>query len=102
MALQQAAFSLLMMERRSAPAVAALIRSAFACQFVLTDPLPSALRVTEEEIAAHLRVGGGAVAEAGGGMVGSALWSERDGGLYLGRLAVAPGMRIPAMPNRRS
>jgi predicted N-acetyltransferase YhbS len=110
MALQQAAFSLLMMERRNAPAVAALIRSAFACQFVLTDPLPSALRVTEEEIAAHLRVGGGAmaeagggaVAEAGGGMVGSALWSERDGGLYLGRLAVAPGMRIPAMPNRRS
>ena len=91
MALQQAAFSLRMMERRDAPTVATLIRSAFACQFVVTDPPPSALRVTEEEIAAHLRAGGGAVAEAGGGMVGSGLWSEQDGGLYLGRLAVAPG-----------
>ena len=44
-------------------------------------------------MAAHLRVGCGAVAEAGGGMVGSALWNEQDGGLYLGRLAVAPAWR---------
>ena len=93
MALRQAAFSLRMMERGDAPTVAALIRSAFACQFVVTEPLPSALRVTEKEIAAHLRVGSGAVAEAGCGMVGSALWSEQDGGLYLGRLAVAPAWR---------
>jgi len=93
MALQQAAFSLRMMERRDARTVAALIRSAFASQFVVTDPPPSALRVTEEEIAAHLRVGGGAVAEAGGGMVGSALWNEQDDGLYLGRLSVEPAWR---------
>ena len=76
MALQQAAVSLRAMEERDAPTVAALIRSAFACQFVVTDPPPSALRVTEDDVATHLQVGGGAVAERGGRMVGSALWNE--------------------------
>jgi predicted N-acetyltransferase YhbS len=93
MALPQATFSLRAMEKPDAPAVVALIRTAFGCQFVVTDPPPSALRVTEEDVAAHLGAGGGAVAEAGGGMVGSALWNEQDGGLYLARLAVAPPWR---------
>ena len=93
MALRQAAFSLRAMERRDAPTVAALIRAAFASQFVVTDPPPSALRVTEDDVATHLQVGGGAVAERGGRMVGSALWNEQDGGLYLGRLAVVPAWR---------
>jgi predicted N-acetyltransferase YhbS len=93
MALRHAAFSLRMMETRDAPVVAALIRAAFGCQFVVTDPPPSALRVTPDDIAAHLRAGDGAVAESGGGMVGSALWNEQDGGLYLARLAVAPAWR---------
>ena len=37
-----------------ADAVAALIRAAFAAQAVVTDPLPSALRVTAADVAAHL------------------------------------------------
>ena len=72
-----------------AAAVAALIRAAFAAQSVATDPLPSALRVTEAEVVEHLRTGAGAVAETADGVVGSALWVEKGGGLYLARLAVA-------------
>ena len=34
-----------------------------------------------------------AVAEVADGLAGSALWAEQDGGLYLGRLAVAPAWR---------
>ena len=75
-----------------AAAVAALIRAAFATQSVVTDPLPSALRITEADVAAHLRTGGGAVAVARE-LAGSALWVEQVGGLYLGRLAVAPAWR---------
>ena len=46
-----------------ADAVGVLIREAFAAQAVVTDPLPSALRVTGADVAAHLaRGGGGAVA----------------------------------------
>ncbi|MBN8891819.1 MAG: GNAT family N-acetyltransferase, partial [Rhodospirillales bacterium] len=37
--------------------------------------------------------GGGAVAMAAGAAVGAVLWQPRDGGLYMGRLAVAPGWR---------
>jgi predicted N-acetyltransferase YhbS len=76
-----------------AAAVAALIRAAFAEQSLVTDPLPSALRVTEADVAAHLRDGGGVVAEAQGTLLGSAMWAEREGGLYFSRLAVAPDWR---------
>jgi predicted N-acetyltransferase YhbS len=76
-----------------AVAVATLIRAAFAAQSVVTDPLPSALRVTAAHVVAHLRIGSGAVAEVAGALAGSALWAEREGGLYLGRLAVAPAWR---------
>jgi predicted N-acetyltransferase YhbS len=76
-----------------AAAVAALIRDAFAAQSVVTDPLPSALQVTEADVAVHLTQGAGAVAETEAHLVGSALWTQRDGGLYLSRLAVAPGWR---------
>jgi predicted N-acetyltransferase YhbS len=81
------------MDERDAKAVAALIRAAFATQSVVTDPPPSALRVTEDEVAAHLRTGGGAVAEVVGELAGSALWVEHDSGLSLGRLAVASEWR---------
>jgi predicted N-acetyltransferase YhbS len=76
-----------------AAAVATLIRNAFTAQSIVTDPPPSALRVTQADVAAHLRTGGGMVAEAEGGIVGSALWTELDNGLYLSRLAVAPAWR---------
>jgi predicted N-acetyltransferase YhbS len=76
-----------------APSAAALIRSAFAALPVVPDPPMSALRVTAADVAAHLRNGGGAVAEADGEAVGCALWRRQDGGLYLGRIAVAPPWR---------
>ena len=76
-----------------AASVAVLVRIAFAAQSVVTDPLPSALRVTEADVTTHLRTGGGAVVEADGEIVGSALWTEQGGGLYLSRLAVAPAWR---------
>jgi ribosomal protein S18 acetylase RimI-like enzyme len=77
-----------------ADAVAALIRMAFAAQPVVTDPLPSALRVTAADVAAHLqRGGGGAVAEVDGALAASVLWEEEDGGLYVSRVAVAPAWR---------
>ena len=43
-------FSLRPMRPEDAAAVAALIRAAFAAQSVVTDPLPSALRVTEADV----------------------------------------------------
>jgi predicted N-acetyltransferase YhbS len=74
-------------------AVAALIRTAFALQPVLTDPPPSALRETEATVAAHLAAGGGVVACAAEKIVGSVMWEPKDGGLYMQRLAVAPAWR---------
>ncbi len=74
-------------------AVAALIRSAFAAQSAVIDPPASALRETEASVAAHLAAGGGAVACAGGQIVGSVMWEPKDGGLYLERLAVATSWR---------
>jgi GNAT superfamily N-acetyltransferase len=77
-----------------ADAVAALIRTAFAAQAVATDPLPSALLVTGADVAAQLqRGGGGAVFVQDGVLAGSALWEAQAGGLYVSRVAVAPGWR---------
>ncbi|CAH2600642.1 GNAT family N-acetyltransferase [Rhodovastum atsumiense] len=74
-----------------AEAVAALIRTAFARQSVATDPPSSALR---ETAAGVLGFEGGAVAEAADGtLAGAVLWATRAGGLYMGRLAVAPCWR---------
>ena len=87
------AFTLREMVTGDAAAVAALIRTAFAAQSVITDPLPSALRITAADVVTHLRTGAGAVAEVAGVLAGSALWVEQDGGLYLGRLAVTPAWR---------
>jgi GNAT superfamily N-acetyltransferase len=70
---------------------AALIRTAFATLGVAVDPPPSALRETASGLAA---MDGGAVAAAADGtLAGVLLWAERDGGLYVGRLAVAPSWR---------
>jgi len=93
MPLQTAPFTLRPIETRDAPATAALIRTAFAAQSVVTDPLPSALRVTAADVASHLLQSSGAVAEADGSLVGAVLWDEREGGLYFSRLAVAPESR---------
>lgn len=73
-----------------ADAVAALIRLAFAATPVPLDPAPSALRETGESIRAHLADGGGALIQ---GPAACILWSQRDGGLYVGRLATHPAHR---------
>ncbi len=77
-----------------APAIAALIRSAFAVLPNPVDPPLSALRETGESIAAILAQGGGGAAiEQDGAIVASCIWQEKAGGLYFGRLAVAPSAR---------
>lgn len=86
------------MTHADCPAVAALIRLAFATQPVQVDPPPSALAETADSVAAHLAAGGGAVACAADAcaaerIVGSALWEPKDGGLYLERLAIDPAWR---------
>ncbi len=75
-----------------AAAVAALIRAAFGALPEPLDPAPSALRETAASILAHLSQGGGVAVEQAG-IVACVLWSEKDAGLYLGRLAVAPHCR---------
>lgn len=83
-------FSLRPLAATDACAVAALIRAAFAGITPPLVPPPSARHETEASVAAHLVEGGGAVAETDDArLVGAVLWSERDGGLYVGRLSVA-------------
>ena len=69
--------------------VSALIRAAFSALEASLDPPPSALQVTPEDILVHLQKGGGALAPE----QGCILWTEREGGLYISRLAVRPGSR---------
>lgn len=76
-----------------AAAAAELVCAAFAEQPVTIDPPLSGLRVSAADIAAHLARHGGAVAEAGSALVGSVLWAEQEGGLYISRVAVAPDWR---------
>ena len=77
------------MTEDDAPWVAALVRAAFAAQLLPTDPPASALRLSAADVLAHLRVGGGGgLARIGSRLVGSVMWSEQAGGLYVARLAV--------------
>ncbi len=88
-----AGFAIRPLRLEDAEAAANLIREAFAAQSLATDPPPSALRETAASVAAHLAEGGGAALEAGDALIGLVLWAERESGLYLGRLAVAPAWR---------
>ena len=84
-----------------AEAAAALIRTAFAAQTVVTDPPPSALRETGASVAASLAEGGGIGAWARGSLAGCVIWQVQERGLYLGRVSVDPAWRgrgiAPAM-----
>ena len=75
---------------RDAPAIAALVRLAFSTQSRPTAPPPGALKETAATIIDHLGLGGGAVIEEGEMLVGTVLWNEEEGGLYVGRLSVHP------------
>jgi GNAT superfamily N-acetyltransferase len=76
-----------------AAAVARLIREAFAAQSRATDPPSGALGETTASVSAKLGEGGGAGAAADGALVGVALWAEKDGALYIGRVSVLPAWR---------
>ena len=80
--------------KADADAVAALIRDAFTSLSTPVDPPPSALRETGENIASIItNGGGGAGAEIDGALAAVCIWQEKDGGLYFGRLSVAPAAR---------
>lgn len=78
------------LETSDAASVAALIRAAFGAIPEALDPPPSALRETKASILAHLAAGGGGAVAMQAEPAAAVLWSEKDGGLYLGRLATAP------------
>ena len=92
------AFTLRPIVTADAEAAASLIRDTFAFIAPPLVPPPSAVRETAATVTAQIAAGGGAVAEASdmtvsGMPVRVILWGERDGGLYFGRLSVAPGWR---------
>lgn len=74
-----------------ADALAELIRHCFARQTVVTDPLPSALKESGDNIRTHFAQGGGGALYEG--PAACLLWSEEEGGLYVGRVAVHPDWR---------
>ena len=77
-----------------AAAIAELIRLAFSTQSRPTNPPPSALKESDATVNEHLqRGGGGAIVEDAGVIVGTVLWNEEEGGLYVGRLSVHPRHR---------
>lgn len=78
------------LQPEAADRAADLIRTAFAAIETVLDPPPSALGMTGETVCAHLETGGGGALHGG---VGCILWSVRDGGLYVSRLAVLPSVR---------
>lgn len=73
--------------------IADLVRRAFAAQPRPTNPPSSALRETAATITAHLEKGGAAVLERDGVVVGTVLWEEEDGALYVSRVSVNPDYR---------
>lgn len=81
-----------------ADALADFIRFCFARQTVVTDPLPSALKETAQNLTQHFAEGGGGVLAEG--PAACLLWSETDGGLYIGRVAVHPDFRGRGLAKR--
>jgi GNAT superfamily N-acetyltransferase len=68
---------------------AALVRQAFAG--LALEPAPSALRLSGDDVRAHLAAGGGGAIAAP--MQAGVLWAEAKGGLYVSRMAVHPAHR---------
>jgi GNAT superfamily N-acetyltransferase len=74
-----------------AATIAALIRLCFTTQSVPVDPPASARLETADSVAAHFAAGGGGIVSDD--LRAAALWSEKAGGLYVGRLSVHPTAR---------
>ena len=83
------------LEPDDAEAFASLVRRAFSG--LTADPAPSAGRLTGADVRAHLASGGGGVT-TGAGSAGL-LWAEKEGGLYISRIAVDPGCRRQGLAN---
>ena len=66
-----------------AGAIADLVRLAFGAQSRPTNPPSGALKETADTVRDHLLRGGGVVVEIDGALVGTLLWEEQDGALYL-------------------
>ena len=81
-----------------ADALAELIRFCFARQTVVTDPLPSALKESGDNIRAHFAEGGGGAMFEG--PAACLLWKTEKGGLYIGRVAVHPKFRGQGLAKR--
>ncbi len=77
------------LEPADAEDLAGLVRNAFAG--LLLDPPPSAGRVTAEDVRRHLAQGGGGIVVDPA--VAGLLWDEREGGLYVSRVAVTTAHR---------
>jgi ribosomal protein S18 acetylase RimI-like enzyme len=85
-------------EPKDAATLAALIRLSFAAQDVRTDPPPSALHETADSVRRLLAVGGGII--TGDPPIAGLIWSEVEGALYVGRLAVHPNHRRAGLARR--
>ena len=83
-------------EPDDADAFASLVRRVFAGLGLV--PPPSAGRLTGDDVRCHLAQGGG------GALLNAAaaglLWIERDGGLYVSRVAVDPALRRQGIATR--
>ncbi len=73
------------LEPSDADGFAALVKRAF--QAVDVQPPASGGRLTGDDVRAHLALGGGVIAPAG---CAGLLWAEKEGGLYVSRVAVDP------------
>ena len=73
--------------------VRALILDAFAYMEGRIDPSSSALRLTPQSMAADAAKGAWLLAERDGALVGCVVVRPKDDALYVGKLAVRPGMQ---------
>ena len=76
-----------------APVAAGVIRTAFAAQSKATRPPSSALRETQERVAAKIAAGGGFGAYARGELVAAAIWAIDKDALHVGRVSTLPAYR---------
>jgi tRNA threonylcarbamoyladenosine biosynthesis protein TsaE len=76
-----------------APAVLAVTRAAFAGQETLDPPSGATLETLEDVAASLAQHGGHLVLDAAGEVAAAARFEERDGGLWLRRVAVRPQLR---------